>query len=257
MKINRIVFIVLAAVIAAGFVATFMTPSTQTQNKAGQTKTEEEIPIVDIYAPEPDDPATKEFQRNRGKKYDTGVPLEDDFEPDLNLTEIPSAHAAAEPALPAAQSDLVAIGTVTDSKAFLSNDRTNVYSEFTLRIEKTLKNISPLTLAAGSEITTERAGGRVRFSSGNILRRDILGRGFPQKQTRYLLFLKWSEPGKDFLILTGYKLQNGRANPLDGRGASDTIYKNYASYENKRENEFIKSVKDALKASSGEVQKIK
>lgn len=219
MKTNKIVLFIVIAVVAVGFAATFMTSNSKSQNKPAQSKQDEEIPIVDIYAPEPDEPHSKELQQNRSKKYDNAMALlEDVFEPDANLTQLPTTHAPAENALPVEQSQLVMIGTVTNSKAFLSTDKTNVYSEFTLRLERALKNSSPMELVFGSEIITEREGGRVRFSSGNILRRDTFERGFPQKGSRYLLFLKWSETGKDFLILTGYKLQSGSITPLDGKG---------------------------------------
>lgn len=231
-----------------------MTSRSQSQNKSAQTKSGDEIPIVDIYAPEPDDPATKELQRNRGKKYDTGVPLEDFLEPYSDLLDLPLSHASVEPALPIGQSDMVAVGTITGSKAFLSSDRTNVYSEFTFKIEETLRNSSPVTLDANSIITTERVGGKVRFPSGNILLRGISGRNLPEKGHRYVLFLKWNESGKDFVILTGYKLQNGVVTPLDGEKSPNSIYRNYAQYAGKRDSELIKAIKNALKDSSQEVK---
>lgn len=48
--------------------------------------------------------------------------------------ELPESHAPAETSLPAIESDAVVIGEVTDAHAYLSNDRTSVYSEFELRI---------------------------------------------------------------------------------------------------------------------------
>lgn len=256
MKTNKIVLFIVVGVIAAGFAATFMTSNSKSQNKPAQSKQDEEIPIVDIYAPEPDNPATKELQKSRGRKYDTGTPLEDFLEPESDLLDLPSAHVSPEPSLPIDQSELVAIGTITDSKAFLSNDRTDVYSEFTIQIEEVLLNRSPLTLISGSKITGERQGGRIRFSSGNILLRGISGRGFPTKQGKYILFLKWNEGGQDFLITTGYKIQRGAIEPLDGneKDLNLPIYKNFDSLKNMDAKTLIRRVRSAILSSKETVK---
>jgi hypothetical protein len=48
-------------------------------------------------------------------------------------------ESSPEQALPTHISNAVVIGEVTDAKAYLSEDRTSVYSEFTIRVGEVLK----------------------------------------------------------------------------------------------------------------------
>ena len=80
---------------------------------------------------------------------------------------IPS-HAPEEPALPIIQSDAIVIGQVTSAQAHLSSDKTNVYSEFVVRVNDVLKSDRFGLPGVGGFITTTRPGGR----------------GFPYQTTR-------------------------------------------------------------------------
>ncbi|HEV7644412.1 MAG TPA: hypothetical protein VGO50_10755 [Pyrinomonadaceae bacterium] len=172
----------------------------------------------------------------------------------MDLLELPLSHAPLKPAFPVSQSGAILIGTVTDSQAFLSTDKSYVYSEFTVQVEDVLKNFSSAALAPNVTTTVERAGGIVRFASGKTLQLGNSGEGLPVKQSRYLLFLKWSESGKDFLTLTGYKL-DGKITPLDrlGKDTDINIFKNYRAYENNDETSFLKTVKTVIENPSQEV----
>lgn len=48
--------------------------------------------------------------------------------------------------MPAAKSDLVVIGEVTDAQAYVSEGKDWVYSEFTIRVDDVLKNTSKATI---------------------------------------------------------------------------------------------------------------
>src|SRR5215475_5547766 len=52
---------------------------------------------------------------------------------------LPPSHSPVEPALPISQSDMIIIGKVTDAQAYISEDETSIYSEFTVGIEHALK----------------------------------------------------------------------------------------------------------------------
>ena len=73
------------------------------------------------------------------------------------------------PALPLAESTAVIGGQIRDAKAYLSNDKTGVYSVFTIQIDQVLKNSAQLSVLAGTSIEVERDGGRVRFPNGRTL----------------------------------------------------------------------------------------
>ncbi|HJQ69064.1 MAG TPA: hypothetical protein VKA70_08830 [Blastocatellia bacterium] len=130
-------------------------------------------------------------------------------------------------ALPVDQSDAIVIGEITTSQAYLSNDKSGVYSEFTIRIDETLKSPNSAALAPGDIIVGERAGGAVKFSSGRITRYTLLGQGFPRPGRRYVLFLRMNEAGQDFHILTGYQLRRGKVQPLDQKD----IFSPYEGYD--------------------------
>ena len=126
------------------------------------------------------------------------------------------------PALPTAKSDLVVVGEVTQAEAQLSEDETNIYSEFTIQISEVLKNDSPSTLAAGNSVVVERLGGRVRLPSGKVVVSRIDKQDLPRIGKRYVLFLTKDKDG-DFHILTGYELRDGKVFPLDNLRPSHPI----------------------------------
>ena len=154
------------------------------------------------------------------------------------------------PALPADRSDLIVIGTVIDAQAYLSNDRTGVYSEFTTQIEKVLKGNGSSPVAAGGAITAERVGGRVKMPSGHIQQYGISRQGMPKKGGRYLLFLKDGGQEQNFSILTGYELRNDRVFPLDGVDPADgDKVPQFAEYEMAGEQAFLKIVQAEIDKS--------
>ena len=118
------------------------------------------------------------------------------------------------PALPIAKTAAVIVGEVTDGKAQLSEDETNIYSEFTVQITQVLKNDSNLSLEVGNAVLVERGGGRVRLPSGKVVVSRTDKQDLPKVGKRYVLFLTGDED-EDFHILTGYELRDGMVFPLD------------------------------------------
>lgn len=118
-------------------------------------------------------------------------------------------------ALPFAQSDVVLIGGVMNSKAHLSNDKTGIYSEFGVQVEEILNDTMKDSIYPGSTVCLERFGGAVRFPSGVIQKYETTGQGMPIVGQRYLFFLKRIND-TDFSIVTGYQLDGEVVSPLDG-----------------------------------------
>ena len=118
-------------------------------------------------------------------------------------------------ALPAAKSAAVILGEVTQAQAQLSDDETNIYSEFTVQIENILKNDNNSSLGIGSSVVMERLGGRVRLPSGKVIVSQTYKQDLPRIGKRYVFFLTRDNEGEDFHILTGYELRDGRVFPLD------------------------------------------
>ncbi len=211
-------------------------PSSQEQN-VDSREFQEQFPIVDYAAPQSNDPEQRARRQTRNSKYDkASIPLNASAE----KTFIALDWEAGLPALPVAQSDAVVIGRIANAQAYLSNDRTGVYSEFTINIEKIFKNDNQVSLKTDTSIAAERDGGRVRFPSGHISLVYIAGQGLPRIGQRYVLFLTHNFPlqgkqGADFYLLTGYELRANYVFPLDNpSGGTHPIATTYKGAEKKR-----------------------
>lgn len=225
------------------------------RERADETHT----PVVDFNAPAPADVKEKELRRARSRLYDyEGDPADAGK---FVLTEksgpvildLPISHGPQEPPLPVQAADAVVVGTINDARAYLSNDKTNVYSEFTASLDEVLLNDQSASLRAGAVVTTERQGGTVRFPSGKTLVRGALGRTMPREGRRYLLFLKKNE-GETFSIITGYELRNGKVIPLDGLSKKHPQLSKHAAYKDADEAAFLNQVREAISKGGGRGQ---
>ncbi|HVG31749.1 MAG TPA: hypothetical protein VM911_01655 [Pyrinomonadaceae bacterium] len=206
---------------------------------------ESQFPIADYSAPAPADPEQRAKREAKGKKYDkspmTVTPSDTD-----GVTSSMEHWAEGLPAIPADQSNAIVIVEVTDAQAYLSGDKTGVYSEFTVRIDDVLKNNCPRQLTCSSLITVERPGGRVRFPSGHVGQYFTVGQGMPRSGRRYLLFLTCQNQDKDFQILTGYELRGGHIFLLDNPGKGHPI----SASHGKDEIPFLNEVRATIANSS-------
>ena len=116
------------------------------------------------------------------------------------------------PALPVAESDAVLVGTIKDSRGYLTEDKAGAYSEYSVEVTETLKGPARLT---GSQIIADRIGARVILPKGRTILYWDPQKGTPEIGHRYVLFLKYDPDGDDYPIITGYELINGHATPLD------------------------------------------
>jgi len=117
------------------------------------------------------------------------------------------------PALPTKEAQAVVIGTVSDAKAYLSNDKTGVYSVFVVLIEEVLKHSGKLTV--GSAVEAEREGGRVKFPSGRTHLYKVSEQDMPRLGGRYVFFLTQTDTEDVFEIITGYEIRADAVSPLD------------------------------------------
>jgi hypothetical protein len=121
--------------------------------------------------------------------------------------------------LPLNRTDIIMIGRVAGAQALLSADHTNIFSQFTVEIERAVKDISGL-LIAGRSITIERHGGAVIFPSGARVERGGCYNRMPTVNQTYLFFLKYQLQTDDFKILTAFEIRNGRVFALDGTNSA-------------------------------------
>jgi hypothetical protein len=171
-----------------------------------------------------------------------------------NVFDLPVSNSSENPAMPVVLSDVVVIGEVVKAEAFLSNDRTNVYSEFEIRVSEALKNKSAETIEVGSSIDVVRKGGSVRLASGKVLRRGGFYERMPLVGQKYLLFLKTQSETQDFKLLTGYELRSGSVFPLDGTASEGNAkLPQFVRYEGGEEFKFLQEVWEAIAQSYGKI----
>lgn len=204
-------------------------------------------PIADFVSPESIDTNEQAVRKLRNRKYDFvpsniyTIPITlDKSRYDLNITHFPSR--VAEPAFPC-RSDFVVIGIISDAKAFVSNDKASVYSEFKFQIDKILKNTTNFQTQVKSEIILNRGGGKVRLPSGRILHKVVDGLYMPKAGGEYLMFLEYDAESQTHGIITGYQLKDGKIESLDGISLDGDItgkYQNYPKYNGMTISEFEK-----------------
>lgn len=185
-------------------------------------------------------PKERELREARGRRYTQRAP-----EP---LAQLPSnweGYASGTdwyiqlPALPVGQSDAVLVGEVAASEAHISNDKTGVYSEFSIRVDEVLKNHLDSSLNVGEVTVGEREGGVVRFQDGRLFQYRVFHQGMPRLGRKYLFFLSRNKEGEDYVIVTAYELLRGQVIPLDESKA-------FASFQGTDQQDFLNKVRGGL-----------
>jgi hypothetical protein len=246
------IFIVSLTMISALPQSQVLTPQAKQQsNKVKQAEDVDtsKFPVLDFVSTEIGNEKERAKREAKGKKYNTRhVP------PITESKEKIFANIdwdAGLPAFPIEQSAAVIVGKVNTAQAYLSQDKTSVYSEFEIQIEQVIKRDLSIDLAPGSSVLAERAGGRVRFPSGKIMVSVVSHQQMPQVGTRYVLFLTHQPllgpvSPDDFFILTGYELRDGQVFPLDKLHPGHPI----TAYEGANADVFLNDLTSALLASS-------
>lgn len=221
--IYKLTFTILALVIVVGTAMSFSgsngtSPPARAQNQQDQAKwrgreeeKEKHFPIAEFNEAEPNDPLKRE-QRKQKQKRKNGLGLVTlNPEPDTSGAALFPENQFDFPGLPVEQSPVIVIGDVLHSEAHLSEDKTNVYSEFTIRLVDVIKADSSLP---ASEMIIERLGGYVRYPDGRKLLYRVGTGGMPRVGARYLFFLK-PTPELDYSILTAYEFGDKGVVALD------------------------------------------
>jgi len=221
-----LVLLVLAALAVSGGAALRSRSGLHSSRQRPEDKSS--YPIADADAPDPTD-AKKILKRQaKNKKYRE---YRDHIGPGVRAYEV-YHWPPGFPTLPVAQSDAVIIGEVTDASAHLTEDKSSVYSEFTVCVEEILKNNQP-SLAVGGSVTLDRPGGRVRYSSGKTSQFMLAGFGMPLVHRRYVFFIK-GDSEQDYQIITGYEIHDGHVYPLDETTSSDTKFEIHANADERQ-----------------------
>jgi len=159
----------------------------------------------------------------RGERYNIPNPslpeVGDQSEP--KIVDLAPSHFQRNP-IPFEHSDAVAIGTIKAGQAYLSNDKRNIYTEFSVSVEEVLKTLTAPYVRVGDSIDIERSGGVVKLPSGKIIVRGTVTDSMPVVGKRYLLFLRYNPNTEDYHLQTGYQIEGGHAYRLDDQNYEES-----------------------------------
>lgn len=208
------------------------------QQQKKQAELEGQFPVVDYDAAEIAEPA--ELARRRGKngRHDKRNLVSKDSTPRV-VESARIVEGYYVPALPTAKSALIIVGEALTSAAHLSNDKSDVYTELTVRVGEVIKNTALTQPTQGVEITVEREGGIVRYANGHKRLYHLAEEGMPAVGRRYVLFLSSIENSEDYSILTGYELTQAGVVPVDSA-------RHFAAYNGYAEDAFLNLVRASL-----------
>jgi len=176
------------------------------------------------------DPGTKEVN---GQSESINLTFED------GVRVLKPGERPDPPGLPISCTTIV-IGTVQSGKAFVSDSRALVYSDYQTKISEILKPDASRSIEPGSEIITWRRGGSIHFPSGHTQHFILNGEGFPEIGTQYIFFLWRTDPRlREYLIGTAYAIKGTVVLPLD-EGSSHT------AFDGMPVSDFLASLQNAL-----------
>jgi hypothetical protein len=128
----------------------------------------------------------------------------------------PFGPGAIQSELPVNWSDTVIVGAVKRIQPYLSEDKRNIYTEYTISVTEVLKDAKGLLLNAASTIALDRMGGAIRLASGRVLRDVVHGNGSPLiPEHKYAMFLTYDARGAWFRTFKCWELRNGVAVPIE------------------------------------------
>lgn len=189
----------------------FITSAVAPQKQPDHSKRiNERFPTADYDKQDLSDPE----KNAKRKRYNDGKLVYSKINPSTVETVFTPEPHFTFPALPVAESELVVVGTIGTGQAQVSENKKNVFSEFTLIVEEVLKS-KDSGVVQGSVLTVDRIGGHVKYPNGQKVLYRVLGMNMPQTGSRYLLFLTSKHNKADLFILTGYELTEDGAAPLD------------------------------------------
>ena len=215
-KLTVFLFILVAGTVGLAFATRDQTPknklsATETQRAEQQKK--EKFPVADYEEPELPD-RNKNQARKEKKLRHNNFSIVARNPPDWQAQRLfIDEGLALTPALPVAKSGYIVMGEVKTAEAHVSENKENVYSEFTVLVSKVFKTANS-SIIQGSEITVDRVGGFVRYPNGRTVLYNVSGKNMPAVGERYVFFLT-SPNNQDLMILTGYQLGPNGLTPLD------------------------------------------
>ena len=197
-------------------------------------------------APLPSDPAAKASREAKNRRYNRGG---------RDLTTMPPGYSSGldadgelEPLFPT-WSPVIAIVTVISVQPYLSQDHTNIYTEYAVKVETWLKRHQGKLPIIDDKLVVDREGGVLRQASGRVIRYTVSATDMARPllvNERCLLFLNRYN-GTDLTLGRGFLFDGGSVYVMGEYAASDQfVSPPFAPREFSHEKEFLKAVRLAI-----------
>lgn len=247
MKIHKLTFVLLILVIGT-MGLTFATRNQTPVGKAGAADALKQyqekkgrFPTADYEEPELADPKKNQARKEKKlRRNDFSIVTSNppEWQAERRFTD---DGLSLTPALPVQKSAYILIGEVKAAEAHVSENKENVYSEFTVLVTSVFKTANS-SIGEGTEVTIDRVGGFVRYPNGRTVLYRVSGKNMPTVGGRYLFFLS-SPNNQDLTILTAYNLGTSGVDPLDDSPQ-------FEKFRGMSEVEFLQNLRNALVQSS-------
>ena len=200
------------------------------------------FPVVDYESGPQSGDRHGEERKNKGRRYDKSGLVRRSSSAGIEETVREVRGQDTIEAIPAGRSGAIIVGEVQGARAFLSNDKSGVYTEVLVRVDEILKSDGSAWLAAGNVITADRPGGIVRYPNGRERLYRIFGLNMPLAGGRYVFFLDRGEGDPNYRIVTGYELGADGVEPLD-------VAPHFDAYKGAHSEKFLQAVRDPIARS--------
>ena len=197
--------------------------------------------VVNYDLPESADLEEREKRKLKNKRYDNRGWVSRNPNPE-SVGRSCDDCVSDPPAMPTLESDFIIIGEIISGTAFLSTDKSGIYTEYAVRIEEVIKGGGSNKAELKDSVMVDRAGGCVKYPNGQKMFYIMSGPSLPRVGNRYVLFLNNTDKSPNYNILVGYRLLNGRVVPIDD-GPSQ-------NFKEMSQIELIKKIREAITSSS-------
>jgi hypothetical protein len=198
--------------------------------------------VVDYDAPAPTNVTEREERKLKNKRYDNqDWVLKNPHPDDGGVGRFDEKTPV--PLFPVDESDLVIVGKISNVAAYLSNDKSGVYSEFTIRADQILKNDASKKVKQGNSVVADREGGCVRYPNGQKVFYENSTKELPQVGREYVFFLTSDKKNPNYEILTLYELNGTSVIQLD-------YGYNFDDYRNVSKQNFIETIRKKISEAS-------
>lgn len=263
MKTNSAVWIAIAGTICFSLITlTAYYAQTKNSNTSAATTRQERDALKKVLkstfpkvAYDQDNPSDESTIEKRSK-YDQIKVLDPDVTEDSESISSIDWESGL-PALPVKQSEIVLTGNVSSARAYLSANKSSVFSEFQIEVSEVFKNRTTRKLNRGDALFVEREGGIVKFANGSESWFRLSGQKMPEVGKGYLFFVShefpWIGKKSELYLITAYGIENDNVVPLDfPAGGTHPIAE---TYKGRKQSvlltDLLKAVKESRPVVSG------